>query len=271
MLLTAAKMLLLQVDSEDTVMFTAHYYCSMKQSRAARQAAKRALAPLIRCQHLSSPWLAASCRALNTNSALLYSYHHQLQYLLGLRLAFPQQLPSEEDIADLVLTYDAPTSWTLPKRAFKRVDVVKVQVTFKVSELKDAVKMCVEQQKPVTLARPHCKTPPLGGTCWDLELECEWDASAKAVNINLTVGSCNLYRGISFRFVYSIMCETPGVNRPLCSNPWRLTTMQSQYSGSVPNFCGVGAMARGWDGVSWAAKGLPASGLLYVTLFVRRP
>lgn len=234
-------------------------YCDQLDSADAQEAAEEVLAPLIRCQHLSLYWLSAPLLA-SEGQQLLSRLKPKLGLLLSARVAHRQHQFTTIELSEAVLT--ALASWSLPKREFRHVKSVTLTALFSISELKEKAQQCAEQQEAMTLDCP-LKSPPLGGVCWQLKLDCQWDAAAKAVDITVSVTPCNLGEGTSCSFDCSISCEAVSTGLDACT---LCEGRESYWS----DFFEVGLMAGGWDEVAWAAKDWSASGALEVTLKVTK-
>ena len=116
---------LLQVATEDTVLYTAQAYMNQFSLQPImRQLVQLQLAPLIRCQHLSSFCLSAAAKLPGAANLLLSYLTTWLTTLLTLRYGDPRYVPTAADLKRLLP--GAPDSWAAPKRAFKPVSAVRV-------------------------------------------------------------------------------------------------------------------------------------------------
>lgn len=159
--------LLAQVASEDTVLYTAQQYVN-SLPEAQRSHAADQLSLLIRCPHMSVYWLPASVLRDNAPGVLLHKLRPHVQRMLLMRIAEPQFRPTASKLARLLP--GAPESWSLGTRQHKLIESVPVTWQLSVSELRDAVNRSAETKRDYRLEAPaNAKTPPLGGLAWSLD------------------------------------------------------------------------------------------------------
>jgi hypothetical protein len=140
----------LRVPSEDTVLYTADVYMSAKCDDAG-QAAKAALAQLVRAPQLSL--LALRCAALPADSdqQLLGAYAQELRDLLALRqLATAEELPSA-----LQQLGGTPASWQLGPRQIRPLEGdVRLEWRLPVEQLRQACRDSFEQKTVIAIESP---------------------------------------------------------------------------------------------------------------------
>jgi hypothetical protein len=117
----------LQVASEDTVLFTTQAYVDALAGSVRRRAAKKQLAPLIRCPHLSGFWLSAL--ALSDDARLLLiEQQEKVGKLLMMLHAHPSFKLTAAELDELLP--GPPSSWVLPARVDRPVS--SMQLTWRV-------------------------------------------------------------------------------------------------------------------------------------------
>jgi hypothetical protein len=249
-----------QVASEDTVLAAAREYLDAYKGNASLVAG--VLAPLIRCQHLSTFWLSACALQLDEGLSTLFSRFQQpLKPLLMMRLADKDRVPTQEELQGEF--EGAPSSWLLGQRASKTVDSVQLVWPLHVAELRSAAqRSCIEKE----LVRVECPgvSAPLGGMTWTMLVEAEWGADQQATRLGLFCIPGNAPMNSWCRF--KARFEVQGV-------PELSYSISCSHAVSGPAGFGwhdyfVGYVSGGWDEAAWAAAGLPAEGELRVTLTV---
>jgi hypothetical protein len=217
--LSAMQLLLssdrLRVASEDTVLFTASMYAwragdaPMMSSGLGHdrddvlQEYAEQLAPLIRCQHLSSFQLTLRAAAASScgPTAVLYNYRDLLPVLASLlRLpGEPQQLLQDVGL-DLPIHINptachympVPKVWLLGPRQLQPAAAEGVEVRWQlpVSSIKE---WCGEVFTRAFGGSKICSpshTPPLAGLAWSVGLLCNMDPYASGVTVELAVSPC---------------------------------------------------------------------------------
>jgi hypothetical protein len=245
-----------QVASEDTVLYTLCRYLD-RLSAAQREHARHVLAPLIRCQHLSQYWLTSALDSTHaTEYAVLADLHPLLMRLLVLRSAQAGAVVQALDLQRLLP--GSPPSWLLGPRISSRVSSVSVDWDLDISKLRETAQRCVAEGKLVKLMS-HMTTPPLGGFSYKVGAVCRPVEAGAEVEL---FASCNnLAAG----------CLCPAFKCQLVSAGGRQaggTSPVGTPAAKFGRFLKLGVMAGGWDAAVWAANGLPADGVLPVTLTV---
>jgi len=246
----------LQVASEDTVLYTAHKYVEAAPSASQKLAAKQQLAPLIRCPHLSDFWLSALAVSADAPKLLLSEQQAVVKQLLMMQLGssgkgvtaadFTRQLPG------------APSSWVLPKRVSRQVSSVQLTWMLEVEAVRDAARSSASQQKTISM-HPHCVTPPLEGLVFSLHLHVK--PQEQGAQLGLFVRTRNTPPDTFYSCSFTIStCQR---------SKHRDASLAHGHAGKGwSDFFKLGTMAGGWDEAAWAAKGLPTSGQLPITLTV---
>jgi hypothetical protein len=245
----------LRVASEDTVLYTASQYrASHVWDKAA--AAVAALAPTVRVPHLSRFALSGQVFCTDSN-LLLSSYSKQLKQLASYKLIAAGDTTPEDVLEDLA---GAPASWSLGKRQIVASDGVRLLWRLPVEELAQACRDSFATSSTKNLYSPD-STPPLGAVAWQLNLALS-QVEADGV-IGTTVGLFVLPQsgasGVSK--VFSCTVGGPGTSRTFTCDGWLAGV-------GYPDIFKLGPMSAGggWDEAAWAAKGLPTSGVLELTL-----
>lgn len=260
----------LQVDSEDTVLYTAVQYVKAQRHDEKVAAAKRDLPALIRCHYLSKCCLSAV--ALSTGlSHILHSYKGQLQQLLALRLLSPYRIIRR--VRDIIK--DAPAAWLLPARSYIKVPTVSVKWGVDMEELCRCSKDCCELKKEQTLGGPA--TPPKAGLGWKPVLvftPCGPDeAEVGSCRLGLYVGPDVPPTGAVFRYVVHacVRAEASASAEVLVHQRFSGNTdvLHDEQHGSWDVF-GLGQMCGGLDMDAWANKGLPATGQVHFEIVITR-
>lgn len=250
----------MQVASEDTVLAAAREYLKAQKFKFTPSLVAGMLAPLIRCQHLSTFWLSACVCAKDEGLSALFSrYQQPLKPLLMMRLADGDCVLTQEELQDQF--EGAPPSWLLGQRALKNVDSVQLVWPLRVAELRSAAQRSAAEQDLVRLECP-LTSAPLGGMTWSLLAEADWDADRQAVQLGLFCIPLNA--PLNSWYTFRAQLDVEGA--PELSH--KVSCLRSV---SAPTGLGsdlVGSMSGGWDEAAWAATGLPAEGELRVTLTV---
>jgi hypothetical protein len=250
------------VASEDTVLAAAREY--LKAPKFTPSLVAGMLAPLIRCQHLSTFWLSACvCAKEEGLSALFSRFQQPLKTLLMMRLADKDRVPTQEELQEEF--EGAPSSWLLGQRAFKNVDSVQLVWPLRVAELRSAAQRSCTAKELVRVECPAAGvSAPLGGMTWSMVLEAEWDADQQATELWLFCIPRNAPHNSWYTFKGRFDVEgAPELSQSIdCLR----AIPGPEGFGLVDVF--VGSMSGGWDEAAWAAAGLPAEGELRVTLTV---
>lgn len=133
--------MLVQVATEDTVLFTAQAYADQPRRLDAphRQAVAQQLAQLIRCPHLSPFWLTAAARPTG-QQLLLAALKEQLLELLAFLQVYPTyadkgfNAAASERFKQLVP--NAPSSWLEGRRQLCDIESVEVSWEVPVDDLR---------------------------------------------------------------------------------------------------------------------------------------
>uniref|UniRef100_A0A383VJQ4 BACK domain-containing protein n=1 Tax=Tetradesmus obliquus TaxID=3088 RepID=A0A383VJQ4_TETOB len=259
--LPAAQLLLssddLRVASEDTVLYTATKY--VKALQPGRQAARDALALLVRAPHLTRSALANQVLSAGHN-LLMNSLVAPLSLLVSYRLIVPGNGVTADALAQI---RGAPDSWGRGVRQLAATDGVRMHWRLPVEQLAAACRESFAGNKQVRLTSP-ASTPPLGGVAWRLGVRCKPHQprnGAAGVRIGLLAESCEAPHDIFRAFSATFGCRGARSRKATCDD--------GSVSGCGPsNFFRVGTMsaAGGWDEAAWAAKGLPTAGELLLSL-----
>jgi len=137
-----------------------------------------------------------------------------------------------------------------------------------VEEIRAAAHSSGSQQEVVSLYS-ECLTPPLGGVAFQAKLEVNWDADERGSRVGLFAVPQNVPQDTFFS--YSFLLTVPSGYPEPAGFTSSATSSVEQGGLEGYGFCdffGLGAMAGGWDEAAWAAKGLPTSGQLPITLTV---
>jgi hypothetical protein len=263
----------LQVVSEDTVLYTIRKYLSGLEQEALlsdeeeeeeqqQQHAKQRLAPLIRCPHLSRYWLSGLLNSDEAGEVLLPEMRPLLKRLLLFRDAHAGCAVTSTDLQEGGLLEGAPASWALGSRVSKSVSSVQMVSQVDVSELRDAARRSAAE-KDVTLLRCPGESPPLGGVDFGVTLYIEW--KEQGVEVGLFCTPRNLPGDMFYMSRFRVVVEDFNTMafvmvKPVCGNDMR----------GWGDYFDLGPMVGGWDEVAWARKGLPTSGQLTIKLTVSK-
>jgi hypothetical protein len=244
----------LQVASEDTVLYTARRYCSELEDEEQQEHARGQLARQIRCPHLSHFWLSGSVNSAKADEMLLAELRPQIRRLLLLRAAQSDYPVKDADLREGGRLAGAPPSWGLWRRVIQPLGSVQLVWQVEISKLRDAARRSAAEQEDVDVDSPP--SPPLGGISFGLQL-CDFEEG-----VALYVGAKNLPDDMFYLGTFEVQVEDSeefarhSENQVECGwNGW-------------PDVFGLGVMAGGWDEVAWAGTGLPSSGHLTIKLKV---
>jgi hypothetical protein len=258
----------LQVASEDTVLYTAQSYVDnlAAAGRTVLHAVDR-LAPLVRCPHLSQFWLSASVLSDDADKLLLRGLQHRLKRLLLLKQGVTAgSIVTAADIyANQDFPQDMPASWGLPVRDIQPpVNSAQLEWQIDVLDIISAAQASGSQQQ-TTVLRSH-PSKLLGGIRWCIELRCNWDASRQGSTIDAYV--CALPPGLPVGAVRTYSLTGEWEEDPETVLFKATQTLQGTSGVCSPDCFGVGVMAGGFDQAAWVARGLPTDDFFYLSLRV---
>jgi hypothetical protein len=245
---------ILQVASEDAVLYTAQAYADRLAADALDpQSAVSKLAPLVRCPHLSQFWLSASVLSDDADRRLLRALQPQLKRLLLLQPAcgtYPGR-----NVADIP---GVPASWLLPVRDIQPVSKAQVSWQLDVEAIKRAARSSASQRQKTILRSP---TSLLGGVLWGIQLECVWDSSKQGSRIRVATRAESISAGTFCRCTHRLECvnwpHAPGIPRFSQGTLFYDGLAKDAWGGD--DFFDLGSMSDGFDDAAWAAKRLPGS------------
>lgn len=275
---------LLQVASEDTVLYTAQQYVD-NQPESCSKDAKSKLAPLVRCPHLSHFWLSASVASSDAPKLLLSELRPQLRHLL-----LAQRPGLTNDITSTAVMKSeklgglstAPASWLLPARKTKEVSSVQLQWVVELSAIKAAAVEAATSKK----AKMSCAgtSAPLQGIVWGLSLEVASLKNRGIEEVTVYLQPSNIPADTYCKPAHRVDCAphqemTPSTTSYPAGGMGCPTSNASRVCFSrkaVDIFSGMDRFgwaiyeikSGGSDEVAWAAYGLPTSGQLVVKLTI---
>lgn len=279
----------LRVGSEDIVLYTARQYVAgLGEDTEAKETAFTALAPLVRCPHLSGFAMKWLTLAAESHQLLLGRYVHQLRQLLSVRCAgeaaaaAAQASLSADSAAAGEATADggvansssscsmpeiefAPESWRLRQRQIKPLDGgSKMHWRLPVSLLQQACVQAVALHQMHYIESPESAS--YGGLGWQMRLLCEPQDSGNSVLIGAYAEMDCQLTGLFYKLEVSLICHSTsgGSIRHELLTPW----LNVAVGYGDDDVFGVGPMAGGWDDAAWVAKGLPTAGELEFELIV---
>lgn len=156
-------MFMLQVASEDNVLYTAQAYLDGVSDVQERQAAQQLLARLVRAQHLSHFWLAAAALSTQAPSLLVATYQKQLRQLLLFKLGAGGSI--DDDITVGMKTSEL--RWELP-----------------VSKLMSTAQLSAAQKQLIGVDSP-IQTPPMNGVSFGVLIQASWQSNAQGSSIGV--------------------------------------------------------------------------------------
>jgi hypothetical protein len=142
---------LLQVASEDTVLYVAQRYADNISDPVQRAHVVQQLAPLIRCPHLSLHWLTTAVASQDARHCVLAPLRHLLPKLLMVASANKGSLTQHPGSQPLHDISDAPASWLEPPRKLTAAERVQVTMQVEVAKVKQLVRECVRHKKRMNL------------------------------------------------------------------------------------------------------------------------
>jgi hypothetical protein len=162
--------------------------------------------------------------------------------------------------ADLSTAFKgAPGCWAAPKRAIQPVSSVQVTWDVPIDQIQEAAQRSAADSTRVAVQSP-CRSPPIDGTAYDMTLECKPNGSSCFIGFFNAPADVPNDLCWSCKFTFS------------ASGTYGRTVSTSMYAASShwgnTNFFQLPSMAGGWDEAVWAARGLPTSGTLPITLTV---
>jgi hypothetical protein len=248
----------LLIPSEDTVLYTAKQCVKAQRGKAAKAAAKSALAQLVCAPQLSL--FAMRCAALPADSSqqLLGAWDQQLRDLLPLKI-----IAWQEDLAGAVEEMQAiPASWRLGPRQIRPLeDSVRLEWRLPVEQLKQACRDSFTQQKTVDIIGP--RSAPLGGVAWRLKITCKQGEGGTMVGLYAGPMRLDVPASVHFKFKCSVVWQN--AKRTLSS-----ACLKGSSGWGYANYFKLQPVAGdGWDEAVWAAAGLPAAGDMLLELCVR--
>jgi hypothetical protein len=206
----------------------------------------------VRCPHLSPYWLSALTIPSITVPAVL------LPHVRNLLAARSVKADYQVTALDLQKVFaGAPACWALPQRATQPVSSAQVTWEVPIDKLRAAAHRSVAGNSTVSL-RSFCSTAPVDGMSYDINVECSPKEGGSCIGVfgRATNAPCDLF------WSFDMTMRAPGLARTVSSRMGR----GAGYGWR--DFFDLPAMAGGWDEAAWAAKGLPTSGTLPITLTV---
>jgi hypothetical protein len=249
----------LRVTSEDTVLYTASRFVAA-QAHSVAPDLRLVLAPLIRAPHLSGTMLSAQAHSSHSPHMQLGSYSTQIKQLISYRLA-----TSSTEVTAYALDHiaGAPAAWKLSKRQIIASDGVRLVWRVPVEQVAQACRDSFAGTLDVAISCAD-GSPPLGGVSWSLRVGCYPLAGANAaqgtaVGLYAVAHEPQLMLGLDTLLVFQCRISFHGITHVLAC--------QGHHVGVGREFFTFDMSAGGgWDEAAWAAKGLPTSGELEVTL-----
>ena len=238
------------------MLFTVLQHLARLKRRSAEQAmhARKVLAPHIRCQHLSLYWHSVAIDPTTNAAWALAELGPQVAKLLALHSA---RFRAAQPLMLQRLLPGAPPSWSLGPRISRHVSSVSVTCDLSISALREAAQSCVADGRVIYM-QSH-STAPLGGLSFQVVSSCRPGADGIGCTVSIGTQCSNVNNTVcpTFRF-------------KLVSTGHRVTGSNKvgEFAAFAHDFFMLGEMAGGWDAVAVAAKGLPASGELPITLTV---
>ena len=235
----------------------------MKTHKPGASLVAEALAPVIRCQHLSLYWLSACVLSKDEEmSGLLRPFKKQVQQLLLMRLADNHYVPTQDELQQHL--EGAPVAWLLGRRASKGVGYLELVWPLRIDKLRRAAQQSAAEKDLVELECPLVSAP-LGGMTWSMVVQANWDADKKATLVGLYCVPRNAPNNLFYRCLFNIDVEgAPELSGSIdCSR-----ILPGRQGCGRPDMFELGHMSGGWDDAAWAATGLPAEGELLLSLTV---
>lgn len=260
--------LVLQVDSEATVLYSAQYYVD-KLKGEPKAAAIQVLGPLIRCQSLSSSWLVSVAEAAVSGTApgtfVLEQYAKPALQLLKLRSVTKTSIISKQ-LPHMPLAA-WPDSWFSGPRQYTPRDSVQLTQQVDVSQLREAAVRCANGKTEERLRSRA--SGPIRGLTWQLVISID-GTNSTGTQIGVFAGPAADAAGFcndtqpAYSFSWRVTADV-GVKRVLDKAVGAQSLTWSIHWGYSDAFR-LGYMSGGWNEAAWAAAGLPASGSLSFNL-----
>lgn len=261
----------LEVDSEDTVLYTAVQYAKAHRgsSRISEEAIAATAAAAIRCPQLSNCCLSAVALAVEDGHPLKH-YKDQLQQLLVLRF-----LSTNNNIIGRVkkTLSGPPAAWLLPQRVCREVLSVSVTWHVNVEKIFKLCKLCYNNREEQDLLGPS--TPPKAGFGWKPTLIASPAAPDEAEGgcwLGLYVAPDTPTTNAVFKYQFELEVhyrDSDGKQQRLHLQRCSDEVMQGELSG-WQDVLELGAMRGGLDKKAWTRKLLPKSGELKFRLSITR-
>jgi hypothetical protein len=246
----------LQVAAEDTVLYTAGAYVAAQQAQDQRDAAKAALAATVRAPHLSGSCLAAQAFS-KVAGQLMSHYNEQLKLLASHKLA---TRGGAVPISALEHIPDVPAAWMLGTRQIVVSDGVRLVWRAPVELIAKGCRDSFADNKSIFISSPS-SSPPIAGLSWQIVVECAQQErdGVRGTLVGVKTYAENAPDGMFC--VYSCTLASGGISR-------HMSCGGSIHEEGFANFFTMDPMVDcgGWDEAAWAAKGLPTSGELEITL-----
>jgi hypothetical protein len=257
----------LQVASEDTVLYTADAYVRKTADLQQRQTGEQLLAPLVRAQHLSQFWLSAAALCPSTPTLLHGSYAKQLRQLLLLKASVGNLSLQATELHKQIPK--APDSWVLGRRIIREVGAVEMLWNLDVSTLASTAQLSAGQQQRMLLNSP-IQTPPIGGVAFGIQVQMTWQRDAQGSTFCVYVKPKNAPADtyLKYKFTLSVAAAGNRFNKQLSSGT-PMVGVSARSGWGWNNFFETGAMSGGWDAAAWAKAGLPTTGELVLKLSVK--
>jgi hypothetical protein len=252
----------LRVTSEDTVLYTASKLVAAAPHESTPMF-REALAPLVRAPHLSGTML--SVQALSSNSHMLLGSYSTLKRLITVRIHVLVKQGSMAVLARVLGHLPrVPAAWQLGQRQIIASDGVRLVWRLPVEWIAKACRDSFAGNRTI-VTRCTDGSPPLGGVSWSLQLRCHPKATSGAhgtgIVLDVVPHEPHLMVGVDTLLVFTCSISCHGITQvKACPG--------SYFSFGFVDFFKLGIMSAGggWDEAAWAAKGLPTSGELEITL-----
>jgi hypothetical protein len=246
----------LRVVSEDTVLYTAGQYVAAQQAKEQKTAAKAALAALVRAPHLSGSCLAQ--QTFGSSAGLLLSGYSQ-----HLKLLASHQLATRCGVVPTSVSeqiQDAPAAWLLGTRQIVASDGVRLVWRLPAEQLAQACRDSFAGNKVIFIHSPS-SSPPLGGLSWDIEVMCTQQERDGVRGTLVGVYAHDHGGPPDVFYVFSCTLASGSVSRSI-------SCCGDLHEQGWANFFTMEPMVEGggWDEAAWAAKGLPTTGELELSL-----
>jgi hypothetical protein len=252
----------LRVASEDTVLYTASRYAA-EVGLSGKAAATGALAKLVRAPHLSGGMLAGQALSSSSSNMLLAGYSEQLKQLASYKLA-AGGAPVPANVLSLMTA--VPAAWMLGPRQRIAADPVQLKWRLPVVEIAQACRDSAAGNEALHIDCP-LSSPVLGGTAWTLMLQCSQagDTGARFTVVGLYARPGNsphmFGNGVFLSWKCTLACTAAAISS--------VAECHGSSTGyGFEDFLQLRFKSAdgGWDEAAWAAKGLPVSGEIELSL-----